>query len=90
MSALSSVVASSVIVAWVLSPLFLFTSITSLATSFNPKGSSVNGYSLSIGNNVEGINEKDIIYYDKHAGHGIQHNDKFYQVIKQIDVVLID
>ena len=45
---------------------------------------------ISIGNNVEGINEKDIIYYDKHAGHGIQHNDKFYQVIKQIDVVLID
>jgi len=45
---------------------------------------------ISIGNNVEGINEEDIIYYDKHAGHGIQHNDKFYQVIKQIDVVLID
>ena len=45
---------------------------------------------ISIGNNVEGINEEDIIYYDKHAGHGIQHEDKFYQVIKQIDVVLID
>ena len=45
---------------------------------------------ISIGNNVEGINEEDIIYYDKHAGHGIQHEDKFYQVIKQIDVVLIN
>ena len=45
---------------------------------------------ISIGNLVEGIKEKDIIYYDKHAGHGIQHKDKFYGVIKQMDVVLID
>ena len=45
---------------------------------------------VSIGNNVEGIEEGDIIYYDKHAGHGIQHKDKFYGVIKQTDVVLID
>ena len=45
---------------------------------------------ISIGNIVEGIEEGDIIYYDKHAGHGIQHKDKFYHVIKQMDVVLID
>ena len=45
---------------------------------------------ISIGNLVEGIQEDDIIYYDKHAGHGIQHKDKFYSVIKQQDVVLID
>ena len=45
---------------------------------------------ISIGDNVEGIKEDDVIYYDKHAGHGIQHKDKFYGVIKQMDVVLID
>ena len=45
---------------------------------------------VSIGNLVEGIKEDDTIYYDKHAGHGIQHKDKFYGVIKQMDVVLID
>ena len=45
---------------------------------------------VSIGSLVEGINEGDTIYYDKHAGHGIQHKDKFYGVIKQQDVVLID
>ena len=45
---------------------------------------------ISIGNNVEGIKEEDVVYYDKHAGHGIQHKDKFYHVIKQTDVVLID
>ena len=48
------------------------------------------GKVISIGDNVEGIKEDDIIYYDKHAGHGIQHKDKFYGVIKQQDVVLID
>jgi len=45
---------------------------------------------ISVGNIVEGIKENDIIHYDKHAGHGIQHKDKFYHVIKQMDVVLID
>ena len=45
---------------------------------------------VSIGNLVEGIHIDDVIYYDKHAGHGIQHKDKFYGVIKQTDVVLID
>ena len=45
---------------------------------------------VSIGNLVEGIKEGDTIHYDKHAGHGIQHKDKFYGVIKQMDVVLID
>ena len=45
---------------------------------------------ISIGNLVEGINENDVVYYDRHAGHGIQHKDKFYGVIKQMDVVLID
>ena len=45
---------------------------------------------VSVGNLVEGIHIDDIVYYDKHAGHGIQHKDKFYGVIKQNDVVLID
>ena len=45
---------------------------------------------VSVGNLVEGINENDVVYYDRHAGHGIQHKGKFYGVIKQQDVVLID
>jgi|TARA_R100000455_G_scaffold30335_1_gene21298 co-chaperonin GroES (HSP10) len=45
---------------------------------------------VSVGNLVEGINEGDTVYYDKHAGHGIQHKDKFYGVIRSGDVVLID
>ena len=45
---------------------------------------------ISIGNLVEGINEKDIVYYDKHAGHSIQYQDVLYQVIRSGDVILIE
>jgi co-chaperonin GroES (HSP10) len=45
---------------------------------------------ISTGNLVEGIKEKDVVYYDKHAGHGIQHKDILYYVIQSRDVVLID
>jgi co-chaperonin GroES (HSP10) len=45
---------------------------------------------ISVGDIVEGIKENDVIHYDKHAGHGIQHKNTFYHVIKQMDVVLID
>ena len=45
---------------------------------------------ISIGNLVEGIKEKDTVYYDKHAGHGVQYKDILYQVIRSGDVVLID
>ena len=45
---------------------------------------------ISIGNLVEGIKEKDVVYYDKHAGHDVQYKDILYRVIKSGDVVLID
>ena len=45
---------------------------------------------FSIGNLVEGIKESDVVYYDKHAGHSIQHKDILYYIIKIGDVVLID
>ena len=45
---------------------------------------------VSIGNLVEGIKEKDIVYYDKHAGHDVQYEDTLYRVIRSGDVVLID
>ena len=45
---------------------------------------------ISVGNLVEGIKQNDIVYYDKHAGHGVQYKDILYQVIRSVDVVLID
>ena len=61
-----------------------------LTDEINEDNRYLKGKVISIGDNVEGIKENDVIYYDKHAGHGIQHKDKFYGVIKQLDVVLID
>ena len=45
---------------------------------------------ISVGNLVEGINDKDVVYYDKHAGHGVQYKETLYHVIRSMDVVLID
>jgi len=45
---------------------------------------------VSVGNLVEGIEEKDIIYYDKHAGHNVTYEDKVYKVILSRDVVIIE
>tara|TARA_R110000772_G_scaffold248574_2_gene362669 strand:- start:2124 stop:2381 length:258 start_codon:yes stop_codon:yes gene_type:complete len=43
----------------------------------------------SVGTNVEGISRDDIIYYDRHAGYGIEHDDKLLFVIKEQDVVVV-
>ena len=61
-----------------------------LTDEINEDNRYLKGKVISIGNLVQGIKENDTIYYDRHAGHGIQHKDKFYGVIKQQDVVLID
>jgi len=45
---------------------------------------------ISTGNLVEAIKDGDVVYYDKHAGHGVQYKNKLYQVIRSNDVVLID
>ena len=45
---------------------------------------------ISTGNLVEAIKDKDVVYYDKHSGHGVQYKDILYHVIRARDVVLID
>jgi co-chaperonin GroES (HSP10) len=45
---------------------------------------------ISAGNLVEAIGEGDIVYYDKHNGHGIQWKDKLYHVLKLADIVLVE
>jgi co-chaperonin GroES (HSP10) len=45
---------------------------------------------ISVGNLVEGIKDGDVVYYDKHAGHGVQYKETLYYVIRNVDVVLID
>ena len=48
------------------------------------------GKVVSAGNLVEGIETNDIVWYDRHAGHGIEYDNKFYFVIKASDIVLVD
>ena len=45
---------------------------------------------ISTGNLVEGIKNNDVVFYDKHAGHGVQYKETLYHVIRSGDVVLID
>ena len=45
---------------------------------------------ISCGNLVEGLKDGNVIYYDKHAGHGITWKDILYQVIRAEDVVLVE
>ena len=45
---------------------------------------------VSAGNLVEGVKDNDVIYYDRHAGHGIQFGDKLYYVIKAGDIVIVE
>ena len=47
------------------------------------------GEVLSVGSDVVGIKEKDIIYYDKAAGHSMLINDFIYTVISERDVVVV-
>ena len=61
-----------------------------LTDEINEDNRYLKGKVISIGNLVEGINEKDIVYYDKHAGHGVQYKETLYYVIRSMDVVLID
>lgn len=45
---------------------------------------------VSVGDQVPVIKEGDIIRYDKHAGHGIEWNEKLFYVLKVPDVVIIE
>ncbi len=44
---------------------------------------------FEVGKEVEGVKKNDIIYYDKHAGHIIEFENKPFHVIKSQDVVVV-
>ena len=48
------------------------------------------GKVISYGENVTSVDEGDIVWYDNHAGHGIEFNDKYYYVIKYSDIVILE
>ena len=48
------------------------------------------GEVISAGNLIEGVKDGDIVWYDRHAGHGIQFNNKLYYVLKAGDIVIVE
>jgi len=47
------------------------------------------GEIVSVGFATEGLKPGDLIYYDRHAGHGIEQDGKLLKVIQQRDVVVV-
>ena len=47
------------------------------------------GSVIKIGTDVVGVSDGDSIYYDRHAGFGIELGKEQYKVIKEQDVVII-
>tara|TARA_A100000172_G_scaffold68097_1_gene47842 strand:- start:589 stop:846 length:258 start_codon:yes stop_codon:yes gene_type:complete len=48
------------------------------------------GKVISTGNLIDFIKDGDVVWYDKHAGHGVEFEGKLYFVIKASDIVLVD
>jgi len=44
---------------------------------------------ISVGSEVVGVKKNDDIYYDKHAGHGVEIDKEVLQIIKIQDVVIV-
>jgi co-chaperonin GroES (HSP10) len=44
---------------------------------------------VSVGESIESVKEGQEIYYDRHAGHGIELDKEKYRVIKEQDVVVV-
>ena len=45
---------------------------------------------ITCGDEVKGVSEGDIVMYDKHAGHGVEFEEKLYQVIRLSDIVIVE
>jgi co-chaperonin GroES (HSP10) len=45
---------------------------------------------ISVGDLVPNVKKGDVIRYDRHAGHGIEWDEKLLFVIKAQDIVLIE
>ena len=44
---------------------------------------------VSVSEDIKGLKKGDLIYYDRHAGHGIEFNKDKFTVIKLQDVVVV-
>ena len=61
-----------------------------ISDTINEDNRYLKGTIITKGNLVEGVEENDVIHYDKHAGHSIHWQDNTYEVIKAQDIVLVE
>ena len=61
-----------------------------LSESQNEDVRYLRGKIVSAGENAGRVSEGDIVWYDKHAGHGIEFNNEYYYVIKYSDIVILE
>tara|TARA_R100000781_G_scaffold53211_2_gene34768 strand:+ start:306 stop:566 length:261 start_codon:yes stop_codon:yes gene_type:complete len=47
------------------------------------------GVIISVSDDIKGLKQDDVIYYDRHAGHGIEFNKDKFTLIKLQDVVVV-
>jgi co-chaperonin GroES (HSP10) len=45
---------------------------------------------ITVGDKIDVIKPSDIVWYDKHSGHGIQFDDKLYYVVNLGDIVIVE
>jgi co-chaperonin GroES (HSP10) len=45
---------------------------------------------ISVGDKVEAVKQDDIVWYDKHNGHGVQFDKKLYHVVNLGDIVIVE
>jgi co-chaperonin GroES (HSP10) len=48
------------------------------------------GEVISVGDKIDNVKTGDIVRYDRHAGHGVEWDDKLFYVLKITDIVLIE
>lgn len=61
-----------------------------LTESQNKEVRYLKGKVISVGDQVPVVKSNDIVRYDKHAGHGIEYDNKLYYVIKISDIVIVE
>ena len=69
---------------------FLTTPSFAAEVSIEMLNKDANGNRMVYSQEVAKVEVGDTVYYDKHAGHGIQWNDTLYHVIRVQDVVLVE
>lgn len=50
----------------------------------------IKGRVISVGDQIDMLQDGDFVRYDRHAGHGIEWKDHLYYVLKISDIVLIE